>query len=261
MSLEKFDNIAVGVIFPIGNRYRILTRLKDYHGKFIKNLNFYGFQDFNNASAEIIHYKDDQGWLIYNVMIDLMERYPNADGWMMLHDDYWLNWPMLATQDITKAWTISPGNKMDRLFEGQGFNLAKEKWTWWRTPIGYNATMNAFKEVRNEYGKRNFPLAEIPIRNGCSDFCYIPAQHRELSLFNLKVFFKHKVFHEIATQTNFGISMPKEDVLYLDGYGILSCQDLTWKDVKPDFKTKFGIHQVRFHDEETVTWLKSQNLI
>lgn len=208
-----------------------------------------------------------RGYLTHECLGRAMRLHPEFRGYMLVNDDMIVNWWNFVRLDKDKIWQGS-----DVKFKN-GFMIGHRPipndWFWQLSKNGAKSCENAYREIVN---LRNDTSVDINIskmlaihfRNGknktmCfrtwSDFVYIPGKYsREFQLL-CRIFYKHKVFLEIAfpTITSFldtWDNWEKAYGIYLpDIYGF---QDFTkLKNVWPKYSEKIlFLHPVKIFGQK-----------
>lgn len=153
------------------------------------------------------------GHYSYECLGKAIRLHPGYRGYLFVNDDMIVNWWNFAKLDKDKIWQGAQVSY--RIGHELGCRPIPDDWMWWIKGNGSINCENAYKEViglaRDSAGNVEIKkLLAINFRNGrnktmCfrtwSDFVYIPGKlSREFEMLS-RIFFKNKVFLEIAFPT------------------------------------------------------------
>lgn len=195
---QKFSEVLLIIHFNHPH-YGNIDFLKNLYSPIFEHIIFYGEKPDHDVFNVYTHI----GFLLSDVVHDVLTRFPHYKGYLFLQDDCVLNIWNYFSLDFNKIWYAVKFNDSNvrndkfysiKNFNGQSFGLPWGKWDWqW----GFNASMAAFEQLSTEdlhflnlnVGKNNIP-AQM-----CEVF-YIPEHFKE-SMLRLTSIFKN-VFCEIA---------------------------------------------------------------
>jgi len=131
--------LIVNYNFP---HYESIDFLKSIYNPCFPHIVFYGAKDH----PDVIQLDTYRGWYAYAVILDAMQRFPEYQGYLCIHDDCVLNFWNLYRFDKYKIWADGYGRA----------DLAKAKnaihgWGWWPKSCGYDAVKQVYDKLPEKY--------------------------------------------------------------------------------------------------------------
>ena len=121
--MSSFNNIVVGFHYT-HPYYSTIPFLHELYG-------FPLVAVYGPTPGEDVIVADTQGGHVgYRIFLDMFERFPSADGYLLVHDDFLLNRWNLEKLDLRKVWTQPRIN--DPITD----------WNWWGS---WNARLDGMK--------------------------------------------------------------------------------------------------------------------
>jgi hypothetical protein len=117
MSDDMWSRILVCVVFNFGH-YEAVPSWMALWGSVFPHVAFFG--PTNSSSAEmaanfgVIENGDPGGLFNYNIPTLASSLFPHFDGYLVMHDDLFINIDGLMTLDPTKIWLPGPGGPFER---------------------------------------------------------------------------------------------------------------------------------------------------
>jgi hypothetical protein len=200
---EKFKDLLLVIHFN-HPYYSNIQFLKDLYSPVFKNIVFYGEKPDPNVFDVYSHY----GFFLSNVLQDVLTRFPQYKGYLILQDDCILNFWNYLSLDNDKIWFATNFNNLQGISVRNGLSITqfnKEEQTNWWTQIFNGLTRQktiqlAYPHLAPEdqdvlqknIGKGN-------VASNLCDFFYIPRRLSGAAL-RLSQVFKN-VFCEAAIPT------------------------------------------------------------
>ena len=205
-SLESpFSDILLVIVFNFAH-YTHIPILNTLYQNIFPKIVFCGPEknDEYNITQTDLH----KGYFSYMCMSNAMREHSNFTGYLLINDDILLNFWNFKGLDKSKVWV---GPTIPITIDNF---TAPNKWYWWKSRWGKRQCQKAFDEV-HYLVNRNEPYLITPyidrlISNGngvlyCfggrSDVFYIPSKYADDFMLISSIFYKHKVFLEIAVPT------------------------------------------------------------
>ena len=160
--------------------------------------------------------KIEKGFFGYECAAQAMRVYRQTfNGYLYINDDMIVNWWNFVDFDKGRIWFGAPWLSkagITATYHGNKFISTGLGWHWWDMAVGKDAFERAFREMRmlksrtvNHWNiTRAFKNLEkngdgsINCFKGLSDIFYIPKQFARTFSHISKIFFRHRVFLEIA---------------------------------------------------------------
>ena len=210
---EYYRNILLLVNFnhPF---YQNIPLIKRLYNRIFPNMVFYGTEKSNKYNVKKID--SAKGYLSYIGLADAMEHHRNYTGYLLINDDVFLN-----------PWTIGDLDQ-SRVWEGpkRPITLGKFRrtdiWSWWKHPrwglskclLARNESISTHPELLEIASTAVEKDAENRIQGcyrGRSDVLYVPKQFSNQFIALSQIFYKHKVFLEIAIPTIIRMTVKKSN--------------------------------------------------
>ena len=179
--------------------------------------------------------KIEKGFFGYECAAQAMRVYRQTfNGYLYINDDMIVNWWNFVDFDKGKIWFGAPWLSkagITATYNGNKFISTRLRWHWWYKTVGKNAFERAFREMRmlksrtvNHWNiTRAFKILEkngngsINCFKGLSDIFYIPKQFATTFSHISKIFFRHRVFLEIAVPMMISMLDERSNNIHLTG--------------------------------------------
>lgn len=268
-----FDDVLLVIIFHYPFYDTLPLILSNYEAAF-PHIVICGPE--SSTFYEIMVVQHHKGYHGYECLGKAIELHPGFRGYLYVNDDMILNWWNFVNFDQDKVWLGAPIKFKESHKVGQ--KPISNYWIWWRTEYGAEACEKAHDEIKvlardiKPLGEKIKVMLSILVRNGknqvlCykswSDMFYVPGKFSRNFRYFSEIFFRNKVFLEIAVPTilsyldlhenwekTYGTYLPE-----IYGFKDLSATDCTWRQYSLN-KTLF-IHPVKFY--ATVACLNRKN--
>ncbi|ESP05505.1 hypothetical protein LOTGIDRAFT_152359 [Lottia gigantea] len=168
----------------------------------------------------------------YICMAKVMEINFKVDGYLFIGDDTLLNTRQLDAYPLNKPMIVG----LDPFRR----SWKSHKWPNWNKNWGRSAFLSAWKELEDiankslEFSQRftyftnnlyNNSGFNDGLQTSAVDFFYIPSKYQNDFIFYFNLFFKHKVYLEIAVATIISGVIPKSDIILSRGKYLWSVKD------------------------------------
>lgn len=228
---DVFSDVLLLIVYsvPVYGSIPILQSL--YQGAF-PHIRFCGPR--KTELHDIIVVNISRGIFSYECLGEAIRRNPGFEGYLYINDDVIVNWWNLVTLNRTKIWQ---GNLIENgLSISSSVEEAPKNWMWWRMKIGLPACKMALEDIenarayhlsQNDRKSWNITHALNTLRQngngqlfcckGWSDIFYIPSQYASAYSDLSAIFYKRRVFLEIAATTIISMLDLRSNNINLDG--------------------------------------------
>ena len=165
---------------------------------------------------DVLNVNLSKGYFAYECLGEAIRRNPGFNGYLYINDDVIINWWNLVKFDKSKVWqgsSIGVGVEIS-----SSVKETPKNWIWWKQKVGLSACKAAFEDINAISHKHGLPAREwnvtgaleILLKNGngtfrCgkgwSDIFYVPSRYAAAYSDLSAIFYKRRVFLEIAATT------------------------------------------------------------
>eukprot|EP00794_Sanderia_malayensis_P011728 gene11729-12949_t len=220
---NKLSNVLLVVIYnhPF---YDSADLLRQFYASVFPNIYFCG--QYENSTFGIHGSWINKGIYGYKCLADAIDKNPEYTGYFYLNDDVVLNYWNLFKFHFNFNKVGESSNQFGKMSTREAIS---QNWYWWISPYGFNNCKTAIEEIAL-LATRNSKIFKDMLDNfqyngkdgeycynGRSDILYIPG-HLARNFYEVStVFYKHRVFLEIAIPTILRYIALKEDISTLHG--------------------------------------------
>lgn len=200
--------------------YESFPVLEEFYSQAFTNITVCGISK-PKEDYPFIHVNLHKGYYSYECLGQAIRLYPHFKGYLFTNDDMIVNWWVLQKLDFKKLWINK--DKRSRIADPLK-PLPTNAWSWWENSL--QNCSQAINELFQHPGMFNKSLSTFLRNNNGSklceskwaDFFYVPGGQLAFQFQTMSaVFFKHKVFLEIAVPTIFYFLERKENIYLLNG--------------------------------------------
>lgn len=198
---EKFADVLLVINFNHPH-YGNIPFLKELYGPVFKNIVFYG----EASDSQVYKVYSNQGVYLSQVLQDVLVRFPDYKGYLVLQDDCVINFWNYLKLDLNKIWYAvkhyNGKNSFNNFVSIKNSNgqYTGADWPGWKQPHCFRAAINACHQLLPQ--DIYFLQKNLGINNVASQVCdmfYFPQRHRE-AMMRLSVAFQ-PVMCEVAITT------------------------------------------------------------
>ncbi|XP_028405365.1 uncharacterized protein LOC114527857 [Dendronephthya gigantea] len=222
--LNYFQDVLLLIVYHYPFYSTIPLVKSNYEGAF-PHIIVCGAEDDKSGRHEIMVVDiNPRGYLTHECVGKAIRIHPAFRGYLMVNDDMLVNWWNFAKLNKDKIWLGSRVEYKNSYTVGQ--KSIPDDWFWKLPENGAKSCEKAYKDLLDlrkdvTFGMEVSKMLKINFHNGrnktlCfrtwSDFVYIPGKLSSQFELLCSIFYKHKVFLEIAFPTIFSFLAPWDEL-------------------------------------------------
>ena len=255
---DYYKDILLVIVYHFP-KYDSIPHLESLYKGAFPNIAICGPKDDKEYKVNIIVHNNG-GLIAYNCLGRAVRLYPGYEGYLYINDDMIVNWWNFKNFDKSKIWQssfIENGHPLKQ-HDDQKI-LYKTNWVWYNSSFGVEQCNKTIKEISTlkpykwdpkrliENLKHNGD-GKIYCSKGWSDLYYIPRVYAEEFADICDIFYRNKVFLEIAVTTMLRLLDVRENTVKLTGHYLPdignSDSKAFWTHYRTDIKF---MHPFKFH--------------
>ncbi len=259
---NHYEDILLVIVYHFDG-YDSIPQLDSLYRDAFPNIAYCGPKESENFKIDIV-LKNRGGLTAYHCLGRAVRYYPGFKGYLYINDDMIVNWWNFGDFDTTKIWQsalIENGHPLRR--SGKPDIDYKTKWVWYNSSYGIeqcNQTLYEIKELKPRDWAPEMLLENLLYNGngqtycskGWSDVFYIPSIYATAFADMSEIFYRNKVFLEIAVTTMLRLLDKEENTVKLTGHYLpdLGKSDgmAFWTHYRTDIKF---MHPLKFHNKKT----------
>lgn len=225
--------------------YNSIPILRDLYSPWFPNIVFYG----PKSHPDVHICQHHEGWFAYTGIADAMQRYPQFNGYLQVHDDCIINCWNFTRFDKNKIWQLG-ANPVDLSTD------SLPNWLWWKKEVGYQAAQQFYamlSEKCKETLKKNCGLNSVAW--GYSDIVYFPGMYKNDVILLCSLSHTANLFLEIALPTFCRCLADQQTFEYVSGIALWDNKNL----ITSKYTKKLDYaHPLKLSDKNNIDFIKAQ---
>jgi len=253
-----FKDVLLVIVYHFA-KYDSIPHLESLYKGAFPNIAICGPKEDKEYKVDII-VKNDGGLIAYHCLGRAVRLYPRYEGYLYINDDMIVNWWNFRNFDKSKIWQssfIENGHPLRQ--EGDQNISYSTKWVWFNSSYGVEPCNKTIKEIRSlkPYNwDPNRLIANLKhngdgrmyCSKGWSDVYYIPRIYADQFADICDIFYRNKVFLEIAVTTMIRLLDLRENTVKLSGHYLPDIGPSDSKSFWTHYRTDITfMHPFKFH--------------